>query len=269
MLWEQATSQEGTLYTPRLGDFVWLAQALLAHGEPEAVTVSLPTDFAQIYPHNGLWRVRRGLLSATFFRNVTRLLTLQYGRAELSSLKISQCYFGDGRFIAESLVAADGGIVLHSSGQQRPHRPGYELPLGRPVPPEQWSASHRERDWKRIPPAESSLSVREIAGGFELHYKTLDGLDRSPAQIALDFLPGGVWETGDACFRPQAGQVIFLKSGRGAMSYGHDIIEIGPGAGGHRAWAMRDSEQAPGHVRVLLSFTTPVDHTFTIVGRRG
>ena len=196
-------------------------------------------------------------------------MTLQFGQAELSSLKISQSYFGDGLFIAESLTPAGDGVVLHSSGTQRPHRPGYELPLGRPVPAEGWSNINLERDWKPIAPAESSLTVREVAGGFELHYQTLDGLDRVPAQIALDFPPGGTWETDDACFRPQAGQVIFLKRGYGTMSFGADAIRIGPGADGHRAWDMRQTEQAPGHVRVLLTFTTPADHTFTITGRRG
>ena len=72
MLWQQATAQEGTLYTPRLGEYVWLAQELLAHGEPAVADAPLPDNFVRLYPHNGLWRVRRGLLSATLFRNVTR-----------------------------------------------------------------------------------------------------------------------------------------------------------------------------------------------------
>jgi len=108
--------------------------------------------------------------------------------------------------------------------------------------------------------------VEEISCGFRLRYRTLDGMDRVLAQIALDFAPGGVWETADTRLRPQPGQVIFLKNGGGVMRYGADGIRISPGADGHSAWAMRDSEQAPAHVRVLLTFTTPVDHSFTITG---
>jgi len=53
------------------------------------------------------------------------------------------------------------------------------------------------------------------------------------------------------------------------MRYGSDAIRIGPGAAAHRAWQMRDAETAPAHVRVLLTFVTPVDATFTITGIHG
>jgi len=36
------------------------------------------------------------------------------------------------------------------------------------------------------------------------------------------------------------------------------------GADAHRMWAMRDSEQAPNHVRVLMTFIAPIDHAFSI-----
>ena len=68
----------------------------------------------------------------------------------------------------------------------------------------------------------------------------------------------------DTCLKPQAGQVIFLKHGDGAMRYGDDVIRIGPGADAHRMWAMRDAEPAPQHVRVLMTFVTPIDHVFSI-----
>jgi hypothetical protein len=97
-----------------------------------------------------------------------------------------------------------------------------------------------------------------------LRYQTLDGLDRVVAQIAFDFAPGGLWETDDTCFKPRAGQVIFLKRGHGSMRYGSDVIQIGPGADAHRMWAMRDAEPAPHHVRVLMTFVAPIDHRFSI-----
>ena len=71
-----------------------------------------------------------------------------------------------------------------------PRRPGYELPLGKPVPPEQWQELLQERQLRRLPPATSSLTVEEVEGGFDLRYQTLDGLHRVAAQIAFDFPPG-------------------------------------------------------------------------------
>ena len=48
------------------------------------------------------------------------------------------------------------------------------------------------------------------------------------------------------------------------MRYGHDVISIGPGAHAHGMWAMREAEVAPGHVRVLFTFLTPVDVTVQV-----
>ena len=258
-LWEHAENR-------RLGDAVWLSYVLLKFGEPDPAAAALPDDFARYYPHNGLWRVRRGALSASFFRGATRLLTLRYGRAELASLKISANYFGTagGWFIGNSLAVEGDTATFRSEGLGRSRRPGYELPLGRPVPPAQFEAMLPQRELRKLPPLTSSLAVKEVPAGFDFRYRTLDGLDRVTAQIAFDFPPGGIWETGDTVLKPQAGQVIFLKGGHGAMRYGDDVIRIGPGADAHRMWAMRDSEQAPQHVRLLMTFTTPIDHAFSI-----
>jgi hypothetical protein len=159
--------------------------------------------------------------------------------------------------------------VFRSEGLGRPRRPGYELPLGRPVPPERYEAMLPERSLRPVPPLTSTLTVQEVQGGFDLRYQTLGGLDGVTTQIAFDFAPGGIWETADACFKPQAGQVIFLKRDDGAMRYGNDVIQIGPGADAHRMWAMRDAEPAPGHARVLMTFVAPIDHRFSIRAWRG
>ncbi len=63
--------------------------------------------------------------------------------------------------------------------------------------------------------------------------------------------------------------MLFLKQGYGAMRYGGDVIEIGPGSAAHGMWQMREAEPAPNHVRVLLTFLTPVDCAFTIRAYRG
>jgi hypothetical protein len=252
--------------TPNPGELNWLAYVLLKFGDPATPSVPLPQDYCRWFPHNGLWRVRRGPLSASFFRGGTRLFTLRFGLAELASVKISANYFGTagGWFIGDSLDVRDHIGTFRSEGLGRPRRPGYELPLGRPVPPERYEAMLPERTLRRVPPLTSTLTVQEVDGGFDLRYQTLDGLDRVVAQIAFDFAPGGIWETDEACFKPQASQVIFLKQGCGSMRYSSDVIQIGPGADAHRIWAMRDAEPAPHHARVLMTFVAPIDHCFSI-----
>lgn len=270
-LWQQALHQPGAPTTDHDAHLHWLAYVLLKYGEVEAVTAPLPTNFVHHFPLNGIYRVRRSLLSATFFRDTTRLLTLTYGQAELSSVKISQTYFGQsiGRFVSDEMTVAGEQLVLRSEGRSNPRRPAYELPLGKPVPPDQWQATMPERALRWLPHAVSTLTVTEVEGGFDLRYQTLAGADNVAAQIAFDFPVGGIWETNDTRTRPGAGQVIFLKQGWGAMRYGADVIQLSPGHITHGMWAMREAEPAPEHIRILLTFFTPVDTTIQIRSYRG
>jgi hypothetical protein len=262
-LWEQLAD-----WQPHL---TWVCYALFKYGDPPSVEADLPDNFSIHYSKNGLWRVRRAQLSASVYQGTTRLMTLVYGSAELSSVKISQTYFGQyiGRFVSDSMRVDGDSCLLRSEGRSNPRRPGYELPLGRPVPHDRWDEMLNERSIRRLPPALSMLSIREITGGFELHYTTVDGLERVLAQMAFDFPPGGIWETADCQMQPEAGQVIFLKHGIGEMRYGNDVIRIESGACAHSMWQMRDAETAPDHVRILLTFLTPVDHTVQLQVYRG
>jgi hypothetical protein len=250
---------------------LWTVYALLRFGDPQPVDASLPTRYNRHFPLNGIWRVRQDRLSASFFSGVTRLLSLVHGQAELSSMKISLTYFGSycGRFFGDTMRVEGGRAILHNEGLRRPRRPGYEMPVGRPVPAERWDASFGERLLRTLPPLTAELIVDEVESGFDLRYHLLDGLDGIAAQIAFDFPPGGVWETADTRIQPAAGQVIFLKQGYGEMRFGSDVIRIGPGAVSHGMWQMRDAEAAPDHVRVLMTFWTPVDHEFQIRAYRG
>jgi hypothetical protein len=258
MLWEKADKT-------KLRNMSWQAYTLMKFGEPPASEAELPHDFTKHYPLNRFWRVRRDKLSATVFGGVTRLMALTYGAAEMTSLKIAQTYFGVGLFTGDSLQVDGQTAVLRSEGPHRPHRPGYDLPAGRPVSRDSWDAINLLRDYKPLPPPTSALHITATDDGFKFHYETLDGLDRVAAQIALDFPAGGLWETGDTALTTQPGQVIFLKRGSGRMRYGNDVIEIGPGANAHLYQHMRESEPPEaGLVRVLLTFVTPVSHRFAL-----
>lgn len=248
----------------------WLAYVLLKHGDKLPCTdggIELPLkDFTRSFPVNRFWRSRKGRLAVTAFSDTTRLLHINFGEAELTGLKISQSYFGAGLFVGDKMEGDETGVRLHSDGLHVPRRPGYELPLGKPVAPEDWKKRCQERELRVVPPAASTLelSLVESAGANEaslaMRYFTTGGLDKVAVQIAFDFPPGGLWESGDSMLKPVAGQVLFLKRGTGRMRYGLDVIEIAGGAHAHAMWAMRDSESAPDHVRVLLTFLTPVDH---------
>ncbi|MCD6285403.1 MAG: hypothetical protein J7M39_05765 [Anaerolineae bacterium] len=250
------------------GDAQWMAYALLRTGDPGQAMDAAVDDFTLHLPKNGIWRLRHGPLSVSAFQDATRLLTFGYGRAMLSGIRIDQTYFGEacGHFISDDLVVDDRGVILRSQGRGRPRRPGYELPLGSEVPPEFWKARVLDRGLRELPPATSELVLNEIEGGVALRYRTLDGMDEVAAQIALDFEPGGIWETEDTRLRPRSGQVLFLKNGWGEMRYGTDVIRIEGGAHAHSMWQMRSTEGPGESVRILLTFATPVTHVFRLTG---
>lgn len=250
---------------------LWTVYGLLRDGDPEIGTERPPNDYQRHYPRNGIWRLRRDKLSVSLFQDTTRLLSFVFGDAELTSMKVSLTYFGGlgGRFVADTMEADGEQVILHSEGMRRPRRPAYEMPLGRPVPPEEWRVAHRDRDLNRLPPAASTLEIEEIERGLRVRLVSKEALEGIALQIGFDFPPGGVWESEDVRTLPVAGQPLFLKRGRGCMRYGSDGICIGPGAGAHAMWPMREAEHSADHVPVLLTFHTPVDFTFTIQGFRG
>lgn len=252
---------------PDRRDYYGMSQVLQESDAQEEVTGTLPQNITHHFPHNGLWRHRSGSQSVSVFRDVPRVLNFRQGQAYLAGVSIHQSYFGVGQFIPEEMVVTENGVTLSTAGRHKPYRPGYEQPLGRPVSPECYMDIRAEREIRRVPPAASILAIEKEEGGLSLHFQTTDGLDRATVQIAFDFPAGGVWETDDTCFQPQGGQVIFLKSSYGTMRYGNEAIRLGPGADAHRMWQMRDANPAaPGMVRVLITFLTPVDHRFRIKG---
>lgn len=255
-LWQRAAA-------PSLTDCVWMVYAARAGGR-SMDRMRRPVSFTRHLSSLGMWRVGRPGWSASIFRDSTRLVHLVAGEIELSGLSIAQSYFGVGRFRAEQLELCRGGVVLRSSGRHHPGRPGYLLPLGRPVPVDRWEELAGERMVRSLPPCASELRITATADGLCLHYRTLGGQAGVPAQIALDFRPRGLWRAPgtECCMRP--GSVHFLDSAWAEVRSGRSVVRIEPGAAAHRMRAMRDAGGPEGNARVLLTFLTPVDFRFQV-----
>ena len=245
---------------PGTTDLLWMAHAFHRKLSQPSIPAQL-NDFTKFFPHNRFWRTRQGKFSATVFSGRHNLLTANNGNAHLKGLSISQSYFGVGRFMPESIEPDGEGVLLSSFGEGHAvHRPGYDLPTGRKMG--EFYSSREERDWRKLPPAHSTLSIQSVEDGLKLFYRTIENYPNVLAQVAFDFLPGGIWECEGGSFQPQAGQVIFLTSGFGTMGYGNDSLTIGPGVDKHRYWQMRDTPSEPNLVRVILPLMTPVNHQF-------
>ena len=244
----------------------WLLQPFLAHPEYRQETLARkprPDHFARHYPASGLWRVRRGPLSATSATGSRAAFAVRYGDINLRSVKFSGTYLRSANFAADGMAAIAGGVRLEREGREHP-LPGYELPLGRPLPVGTVHAARSSRERWTLPPIDLRLEVREVENGFDLRYLTRGGLDRIPIEIECAFAGPGEWETADQVMPVADGMTALLKSGHGTFRCGSQAIRIGPGSGVHYHWEMRDSEPGRDSFRVLITLQTPVDRTLEI-----
>jgi hypothetical protein len=224
----------------------------------------LPDNFRRRFPASGLWRVKRGLLSATAATHNMTIFAVRYGEANLKAVKIAGTYLDTARFAADTLEASgdDGIRLIHHGHNQK--LPGYELPLDQPVAYGEFARLRPQRQRWTLPPLDQVLEIREVEQGFDLHLKTEGGLERITFQIECCFEGPGEWETADQVIQVENGQTAILKSGYGIFHRGDHAIRLAPGHIAHRMWHMRNTEPEPDSFRVLITLTTPLDHIFEI-----
>lgn len=245
---------------------VWLIHPFMAHpGYRDAPLARrpLPDNFSTVFPAAGLWRVKRGLLSATAAAGNTTAFAVRYGEVDLKAVKVAGTYSHTAKFEADTLEATDGGARMVHRGATR-MIPGYDLPLDRPIPFGEFGALRPQRDRWLLPPLDQTVEIREVPHGFDLYLKTEGGLDRVTFQIECCFAGPGEWETSEQVSQVTNGQTTILKSGYGVFHRGEHGIRIGPGSGAHRMWQMRGTEPEPESFRVLITLQTPIDRVLEI-----
>ena len=245
---------------------VWLLHPFLMNPEYRDDTLErepIPDDFRKTYPVAGLWRVRRGALSATAAADTMSAFAVRCGEVNLAAVRIAGTYGGTAKFCADEFrEAGDGVEMIHHGGNVSVHE--YELPLGRPVPCGTFGEARKERESWAPPAMNQVLKVMEVEHGFDLHLRTEGGLDRVPFQIEFCFDAPGEWETDGQVVRAVNGQTAILKSGYGVFRRGSDAIRIGPGEVAHRMWEMRDTQIDMERFRVLITLEAPVDRIIEI-----
>lgn len=230
----------------------------------------LPEQYSRVFLASGLWRVRRGAVSATAVAGLTAPFSVVCGQAELAAVKMSSTYFATGQFVGEEFAAADNGVCMQHKGRNRIYSEKdyvggiYWLPIAEQVDADNWNQVRGRRATYQLPPLEVELRVEEVAGGFDLHIRTSGGVDGVPFQIEGVFAAGGTLETDSALVEGRAGHTVFLKAGYALHRVGDDAIRIGPGAMEHTMWRMRNSEIDEERLRVLIALRTPVARTLEI-----
>jgi hypothetical protein len=247
-----------------LRPFAWWPELRMSAVAPTAV----PDAYRRHFPVAGLWRVRRGPLSATAGAATPTVFALEYGPVRLPSLSVATSYFGAGTFIPRTLEPlADGTGVRLANPDCNPRAKGvYQLPLGRPVghTAEAFAAEQSERETWSVPRLGMTLDIVEVQGGFDLRLRTESALPRIPVQIELAFAGPGIWETDDTAIPVGAGQTALLRRGLGTFHREGYGISVEPGSAAHRMWAMRGTQPDAIAFRVLIALEHPVDAPITL-----
>jgi len=245
---------------------VWLLYPFLAfpsYRNDTLVRQPCPDNYRRLFPASGLWRVRRGHLSATAATANLTVFAVRYGEVALKAVKIASTYSDSGKFSAETIESAKDGVRLTHQAAAK-HIPSYDLPLDRPVPLGEFARLRPERERWTLPPLDQILDIREVPDGFDLHLRTEGGLDRITYQIECCFAGPGEWETADQTSQVADSQTAILKSGHGVFHRGEHGISVGPGGDAHRMWQMRGTEPEPDSFRVLIPLQTPIDRVLEI-----
>ncbi len=247
-------------------DFVWLIHPFMANPayRHETLNREIPPDgFSTVFLASRLWRVKRGPLSATAMGGNSTSFAVRYGEVNLRAVKIFETYYNTSKFETDTFEAFENGVRMVHRGDTKRQR-NCDLPLGRPVPFDDFYAVQAERKHWALSPFDILLDIREVQRGFDLHLKTEGALDRIAFQIECCFEGPGEWETDGQVIQVNNGQTAILKSGYGIFHRRECGIRIGPGGIAHRMWQMRGSEPEPDSFRVLVTLETPIDCVFEI-----
>lgn len=244
----------------------WLLQPFLEEpsyredGLPRSV---VPDNFAKVFAVSGVWRVKRGLLSATAASQHRSILSLHYGDVRLESVKISGSYLLTPNVRAARIEPIAGGVRLVHNGLDS-GVPWYHLPTGKHVDYDAFRETRSERDKWTLPSMDQTIDILEVERGFDLRFRSLGGRERTTMEIELAFDAPGDWDTDDTAMQVSPNQSAILKRGHGVFRRGRHAIRVGPGEYAHRDWSMRESTPTNGVFRVLICFTTPFDRTLEI-----
>ncbi len=243
--------------------------ALLA--EPELrrelpADAPLPTDYAKVFAHSALARIRRGAASATVLAQNTTVFSFRKGAAALEAVRFASAFFGKGQFEGAELVVRDGKYLL----RQELDGP-YFQPLSRDqiangdhvrMAPNGTLAPGAKalRARSNVQTLVATCEVAEVAGqpgAFELAI-ALRGTERVPVAVELAFRHGGKLEgvepAGDG-----AKDAFVLRGAQGRYTAGGDTIEFGPGRVEHTYVQLRGALPKWDGQCVYLTGVTPFE----------
>jgi hypothetical protein len=243
----------------------WLLEPEIARPLPPSAL--LPTDYAKVFAHSSLARIRRGAASGTVLANHPTLFTFRRGSAALGALRLASAFFGKGQFVGEALEVRDGRYVL---------RQKLEAPYFQPLTAAQIADgehtrmapngtlandSRAKRARSEIQTLETTVTVTETAGRFAFAI-AIRGTAFVPVAIELAFRHGGKLEGVEPL--ADVKDAFLLRGAQGRYVLGDDAITFGPGLAEHAYTQLRGALPKWDGQSVYLTGTTPCEFTLNI-----
>jgi len=237
---------------------------LMAELPPSA---SLPTDYAKVFAHSQLARIRRGDASGTILAGNTTLFSFRKRAAALEAVRFATAFFGKGQF---------AGDALEVNGNSYGLRQVLDGPYFQPLTADQVasgehvrmapngtlaSGSKTLRVRSNVQTLESVITLTEERGTFTLAF-AIRGTANVPVAIELAFRPGGKLEG----VEPVPGQkdAYLLRGDVGRYHLGGDQIEFGPGRAEHTFTQIRGALPKWEGPSVYITGFTPFAATLKI-----
>lgn len=229
-------------------------------GEDLPAPRPLPTDYARVFAHSQLARIRRGAVSGTVLAQNPTLFSFRKGAAALEAVRLASAFFGKGQFVGASLDVRDGAYHLeqHLEGPYFQPLSADQIADGehvRMAPNGTLAAGSRAvRAQSNIQRLTSRVVISEESGRFRINLD-LAGTDNVPVAVELAFRHGGRLEG----VVPVVGveDAFLLQSGAGRYRLGDDTISFGPGRAEHRWTQLRGALPKWDGQSVYLTGQTP------------
>ncbi len=227
----------------------------------------LPTDYAKVFAHSSLARIRHGPASGTILAGNSTLFSFRKNSAALEAVRFATAFFGKGQFTSDMLEFRDGRYIL---------RQELDGPYFQPLTKEQIaSGEHTKmapngtlatnskafRARSEVQTLTATVEVTESGGKFSLAF-SIRGTEHVPVAIELAFRHGGALHGVEPV--TDVKDAFFLRAGTGRYTLGADTIEFGPGLVEHTYTQVRGALPKWDGQSVYLTGATPFDFTLKI-----
>ncbi len=224
----------------------------------------LRTDCDRLMSESGIYRVKKGKLSATAKLEASDFFNVKYGNVTLAEVRVLLAYFGGAKYKANKITKTETGVKLSFYSEHNvAQHPAYWMPLGRKVERAELPFNNVGiRELNKRPEFDLSVEIIKTENGFDLHTKSDKGMNGVKFSMEFLFLPVGKVETENVSFNLREDETMFLKEGSARIVNNGDFIKIDGGCCGHRLLAM--NEGTNGLFRIALTDFSPIDRVVHI-----